>query len=54
AFLALASAHLSLTAEEDAAIRILAGHAREKLDEALAVEAATADLRFIEGLLVAE
>lgn len=54
AFLALASARLSLTAEEDDALRALAAHAREKLQEALTVEAATVDLRFVEGVLMVE
>ncbi|MGH7961076.1 MAG: DUF6178 family protein [Candidatus Binatia bacterium] len=54
AFVALASAHLKLTGEETAALHALATHAREKLHEALSVDADTADLRFVEGLLVAE
>ncbi len=53
-FLALAAAQLKLTREETEALHILAAHAREKLDEALAIEAATADLRFIGGLLMTE
>jgi len=54
AFLALAAAQLQLTPEEAEAIRALATHAREKLQDLLAVEAATVDLRFIEGVLVTE
>jgi hypothetical protein len=54
AFLALVLAHLKLTAAEEEAMRALAAHAREKLHEVLAIEAATADLRFVEGLLVTE
>ena len=52
AFLALASAHLRLTAAEVEALRVLATHAQERLQEALSVEAASADLRFVGGLLV--
>jgi len=54
AFLALAAAQLKLTQEETAALRVLATQAREKLPDLLAVEAATVDLRFIEGVLVTE
>ena len=54
AFLALATTRLKLTEAETAALRVLAAYAREKLEEVLAVEAATANLRFIEGVLVAE
>ncbi|HJY80803.1 MAG TPA: DUF6178 family protein [Candidatus Binatia bacterium] len=54
AFLTLAATQLKLTEEETEAIRALATHAREKLHEILAVEAATADLRFIEGVLVTD
>jgi Family of unknown function (DUF6178) len=54
AFLALAATQLKLTEEETEAIRALATHAREKLQDLLTVEAATIDLRFIEGVLAAE
>jgi len=54
AFLALAAAQFKLTPEEAEALRALATHAREKLQDLLAVEAATVDLRFIDGVLVAE
>jgi len=52
AFLALVATQLKLTEEETEALRALATHAREKLHEVLAVEAVTANLRFIEGVLV--
>jgi Family of unknown function (DUF6178) len=54
AFLALAAAQLKLTEEETEALGVLATHAREKLQDLLTVEAATIDLRFIEGVLAAE
>jgi len=54
AFLALAATSLKLTAEETEALRALTVHAREKLQDLLAVAAATGDLRFIEGVLVTE
>lgn len=54
AFLTLASTQGNLTQEETEAIRTLAAFAREKLQEALAVDAATIDLKFVEGLLVVE
>ncbi|MBI3802067.1 MAG: hypothetical protein HY268_34495 [Deltaproteobacteria bacterium] len=53
AFLALAAAQLNLTHEETEALRTLASHAGEKLQDLLGIEAATIDLRFIEGVLVA-
>jgi hypothetical protein len=54
-FLTLAVTQLKLTHTETEALRALAAHAREKLDEALAVvEAGSPDLRFIEGLLMTE
>ena len=52
-FVAVGSHHCQWTSEEEEAILALAAHAREKLREALAVDATTADLRFIEGLLIA-
>jgi uncharacterized protein DUF6178 len=53
AFLALAAARLDLSEEETAAIRALATHACEKLQDLVAIEAATIDLRFVDGVLVA-
>jgi Family of unknown function (DUF6178) len=54
-FLTLAVTQLKLIQDETEALRALAAHAREKLDEALAVvEAGSTDLRFIEGLLITE
>lgn len=54
AFVALASAHLQLTEEETEALRTLAAYACERLHEVLGVDIGNADLRFVEGLLVAE
>ncbi len=54
AFLALAATALKLTTEETEALRALTVHAREKLQDLLAVAAATVDLRFVEGVLVTE
>jgi Family of unknown function (DUF6178) len=54
AFLALVAAQLKLTEEETETLGVLATHAREKLQDLLTVEAATIDLRFIEGVLAAE
>jgi hypothetical protein len=51
-FLAFMIAQLSLTAEETEAMRTLASFAREKLSEALAVDAETVDLRFLDGVLI--
>jgi hypothetical protein len=53
-FLSFASAELSLSAEETEALYALAVFAQEKLEEVLAVDAETVDLRFIEGVLVKE
>jgi len=53
-FLALAATQAKLTKEEAEAIRALAAFAQEKLREVLAVDAATTDLKFIEGLLMVE
>ncbi len=52
AFLALAATSLKLTAEEIETLRALTVHAREKLQDLLAVDAATVDLKFAEGVLV--
>jgi hypothetical protein len=52
-FVAAGSHYCQWTSEEEEAILALAAHARDKLREVLAVDAATADLRFIEGLLIA-
>jgi hypothetical protein len=52
AFLTKGCTHLELTAEQNEALRTLAAHAAEKLQEALAVDIRTADLRFIGGVLV--
>ena len=51
-FLAFLSAKLSLTDEEIAAMNALALFARDKMSEALDVDAETADLRFLDGVLV--
>jgi hypothetical protein len=51
-FLSFASVHLSLAAEETAALRTLDMVASEKLEEALAIDPESADARFIEGVLV--
>ncbi len=51
-FLSYASSELSLSPEETEALQALASFAQEKLEDVLAVDAASADLRFIEGLLV--
>ncbi|MGE0682631.1 MAG: DUF6178 family protein [Candidatus Binatia bacterium] len=51
-FLAFLTVHLSLTAEEIEAMKVLASFAREKLSEALAVDAETVDLRFLDGVLI--
>jgi hypothetical protein len=53
-FLAFMTAQLSLIAEETEAMTALTSFAREKLSEALAVDAETADLRFLDGVLVKE
>ena len=53
-FLRLTATQFKLTGEETEALQALATRAQEKLIETLSVEAATADLRFIAGLLVAE
>jgi hypothetical protein len=53
-FVALLAAQLSLTAEEQDALQRLAAFAWDKLDEVLAVDAKVADLRFVEGILIAE
>jgi len=54
AFIALAATQLNLTDKETEALRALATHASERLHEALRVNVDTADLRFVEGLLVAK
>ncbi|HXG19721.1 MAG TPA: DUF6178 family protein [Methylomirabilota bacterium] len=51
-FLSFAAAHLSLAAEETAALRALDTFAFEKLEETLATDLESADVRFIEGVLV--
>lgn len=53
-FVALRALHFQWSAEEEEAMRALAFLAREKLLEALAIDVATADLKFVEGLLVVE
>lgn len=53
-FVALLAARLLLTTEEKDALQGLAAFAWAKLEEMLAIDANTADLRFIEGLLIAE
>lgn len=54
AFITLAAAQLNLTGEETEALRALAAHARERLHEVRSVNVDTANLRFVEGLLIAE
>jgi hypothetical protein len=51
-FLDFATTQLSLSTAEDEALEALATFAGEKLEEALAVDAAVADPRFIEGILI--
>lgn len=51
-FLDFMTVQTSLTAEEVAAVETLAFFAREKLSEALAVDAETADLHFLDGVLL--
>lgn len=51
-FLAFLTAELSLNVEETEAMRALTAFAQEKLSEVLSVEAETADLRFLAGLLL--
>jgi hypothetical protein len=53
-FVALCAARLLLTAEEQDALQGLAAFAWDRLEEVFAVDANKADLRFIEGVLVAE
>jgi hypothetical protein len=50
--LSFTSTELSLSAEETEALHALVVFAQEKLEEVLAVDAETVDLRFIEGVLV--
>jgi hypothetical protein len=52
AFLQGVTAQLKLTMDEADAMRVLTKYAQGKLEDVLAIEAATADLRFIEGVLV--
>ncbi len=51
-FVSFASTELSLSAGETTALHVLAAFAQEKLEEVLVVDVETADLRFIEGVLV--
>jgi Family of unknown function (DUF6178) len=53
-FLALATQQCQLSERESQALQVLAEYAQEKLREALAVDATTIELRFIEGLLIQE
>jgi hypothetical protein len=52
AFLRQVTAQLKLPMDEADAMRVLTKHAQGKWEDVLAIEAATADLRFIEGVLV--
>jgi hypothetical protein len=54
AFFALAVKQCRLSERESQALQALAEHAQGKLREALAVDATTIELRFIEGLLIQE
>jgi len=54
AFFALAVQQCRLSERESRALQVLAEHAQGKLREALAVDATTIELRFIEGLLIQE
>jgi hypothetical protein len=54
AFQALVTERCQLSKQEAQALQALADHALEKLHEALAVDAMTTELRFIEGLLMEE
>jgi len=54
AFLTLATQQCHLSEQELQALHVLAEHAQEKLRDALAVDATTIELRFIEGLLMQE
>jgi hypothetical protein len=51
-FLAVVSKELSLKPEEIAALQALASFAQDKLEEVLAIDATSTDLRFVEGILV--
>lgn len=54
AFLAMVAQRCHWTAQETQALSALAGHALERLRDALSVDALTTELRFIEGLLIEE
>jgi hypothetical protein len=54
AFLTLVTQQCHLSERESQALHVLAEHAQEKLRDALAVDAATIELRFIEGVLIEE
>ena len=54
AFLVFAAEQNRLTHKEQAALETLARHARDKIGEVLVLDAKTVDLRFVEGLLVAD
>lgn len=51
-FQAFATASLSLSTKEKAALRALADFAGERLEEAVAIDATVSDARFIEGILL--
>lgn len=53
-FVTSLASRLSLASEEQGALQGLAAFAWDRLEEVLAVDAKTADLRFIEGLLISE
>lgn len=53
-FFDLAALRFRWAPEEAAAVRALVAHAQDKLRDVLVVDAATADLKFVEGLLVSE
>ncbi len=54
AFIATVAARCQLTEDDTETLRPLAAFAQERLDDVMAVDAATIDLNYIEGLLVTE
>ena len=54
AFVATVASRFQLTADETEALRGLATFAQERLKDVVALDAATAELKFVEGLLVEE
>jgi hypothetical protein len=53
-FVAQVAIQYNLTTEETEAMQSLAQHGREQLEEVVRIDVATADLRFLDGLLVTE